>query len=227
MKLLSWNINGLRACIKNGFLGTIKDLDADIVCVQEVKATEEQMADVEFGTYHFYQHVPTYYRGTSGVAILSKEKPLNIYRKMESEFDDMGRMITAEYPDFFLVTIYSPVMFTDKDGNKLGLRDYEARRMKWEDDLRKYVVRLRKKSVIICGDFNVSRGPIDCWERVRLDILMESVPKWKSCSALALLIHSDICTLIAVADIRGCHIEKILFGMEVVFVLIIFLFRMT
>ena len=69
MKLLSWNINGLRACIKNGFLGTIKDLDADIVCVQEVKATEEQMADVEFGTYHFYQHVPTYYRGTSGVAI--------------------------------------------------------------------------------------------------------------------------------------------------------------
>ena len=166
MKLLSWNINGLRACIKNGFLGTIKDLDADIVCVQEVKATEEQMADVEFGTYHFYQHVPTYYRGTSGVAILSKEKPLNIYRKMESEFDDMGRMITI-----------------------VGMK------------------------III--------------PRVRLDILMESVPKWKSCSALALLIHSDICTLIAVADIRGCHIEKILFGMEVVFVLIIFLFRMT
>lgn len=130
MKILSWNVNGLRACIKNGFLGTINDLDTDIVCVQEVKATEEQMADVEFGAYHFYQHVPTYYRGTSGVAILSKEKPLNIYRKMESEFDDMGRMITAEYPDFFLVTIYSPVMFTDKDGNKLGLRDYEARRMK-------------------------------------------------------------------------------------------------
>lgn len=164
MKILSWNVNGLRACIKNGFLGTINDLDTDIVCVQEVKATEEQMADVEFGAYHFYQHVPTYYRGTSGLAILSKEKPLNIYRKMESEFDDMGRMITAEYPDFFLVTIYSPVMFTDKDGNKLGLRDYEARRMKWEDDLRKYVVRLRKKSVIICGDFNVSRAPIDCWD---------------------------------------------------------------
>lgn len=105
MKILSWNVNGLRACIKNGFLGTINDLDTDIVCVQEVKATEEQMADVDFGVYHFYQHVPTYYRGTSGVAILWKEKPLNIYRKMESEFDDMGRMITAEYPDFFLVTI--------------------------------------------------------------------------------------------------------------------------
>ena len=76
----------------------------------------------------------------------------------------MGRMITAEYPDFFLVTVYSPVMFTDENGKKLGLREYETRRMKWEDNLRKYVVSLRKKPVIVCGDFNVSRGPIDCWD---------------------------------------------------------------
>lgn len=153
MKLISWNVNGLRACVTKGFVDIFNDLDADIFCLQETKLQQGQI-DLNLEGYHQYWNYAEK-KGYSGTAVFTKEEPLDvIYGIGIEEHDTEGRCITLEYRDFYLVTCYTP-----NSQNELKRLDY---RMKWEDDFRSYINTLdRKKPVILCGDLNVAHKEID------------------------------------------------------------------
>lgn len=152
-KLISWNVNGLRACMKKGFGKFMQEQDPDIMCVQETKMRPEQ-ADFKFEGYHEYWNSAEK-KGYSGTAIFTKEEPLNVtYDIGIEEHDQEGRVITAEYPEFYLVCVYTP---NSKD--KLQRLEY---RQVWEDDFRAYLCELdKKKPVLLCGDLNVAHENID------------------------------------------------------------------
>lgn len=153
MKFVSWNVNGLRACITKGFEDSFKALDADFFCLQETKLQEGQ-TDLKFDGYDSYWNYAEK-KGYSGTAIFTKHKPLSVsYGLGIDEHDHEGRVITLEMDDFFLVTVYTP---NSQDG--LRRLDY---RMKWEEDFLAYIKTLdEKKPVIICGDLNVAHEEID------------------------------------------------------------------
>lgn len=153
MKLVSWNVNGLRSCLTKGFLEYVKNEDPDILCLQETKLQPEQ-AVFDLEGYHRYFHSADK-KGYSGTAVLTKEEPLSVtYGFGEDIHRHEGRVITAEYPDFYLVCCYTP---NSKD--QLARLDY---RMAWEDDIRDYLLDLdAKKPVVYCGDLNVAHQEID------------------------------------------------------------------
>lgn len=153
MRFVSWNVNGLRACITKGFEDSFKALDADFFCLQETKLQEGQ-TDLKFEGYDSYWNYAEK-KGYSGTAIFTKHKPLSVsYGLGIDEHDHEGRIITLEMDDFFLVTVYTP---NSQDG--LRRLDY---RMKWEEDFLAYIKTLdEKKPVIICGDLNVAHEEID------------------------------------------------------------------
>ena len=152
MKFISWNVNGLRACMKKGFQDFFKSVDADIVALQETKMKEEQK-DFEFEGYNEYWNCADK-AGYSGTLIYAKKKPLNVIYGINGLYNDEGRAITLEYENFYFVTVYSP----NSKAELLRL-DY---RMEYEDRLREYLIELdKKKPVILCGDLNVAHNPID------------------------------------------------------------------
>ncbi len=153
MKLISWNVNGLRACITKGFTDFFKEIDADIFCIQETKMQEGQ-TDYDFEGYYQYWNSAVK-KGYSGTALFSKKEPLSVtYDIGMEEHTGEGRVITAEYDDFYLVTVYTP-----NSKRELLRLDY---RMEWEDAFRDYVKKLDEvKPVIICGDLNVAHKEID------------------------------------------------------------------
>ena len=153
MRFVSWNVNGIRACIKKGFLDYFNDIDADFFCLQEIKMSEGQL-DLELEGYETYYNYAQR-KGYSGTAIFTKHKPLSVkYGMGIEEHDNEGRLITLEYNDFFLVTCYTP-----NSKQELLRLDY---RMVWEDAFRNYLLELNKtKSVIVCGDLNVAHKEID------------------------------------------------------------------
>ncbi len=153
MKLVSWNVNGLRACVKKGFLEYFKEVDADIFCVQEIKLQEGQIdLDLE-GYYDYWNYAEK--KGYSGTAIFTKDKPLSVKYGLDiEEHDNEGRVITLEYQDFYLVNVYTP-------NSQRGLTRIDYR-MTWEDDFREYLKELDSiKPVILCGDLNVAHKEID------------------------------------------------------------------
>jgi exodeoxyribonuclease-3 len=153
MKFISWNVNGIRACVQKGFLEFFKEIDADIFCIQESKMQEGQL-DLELeGYYQYWNYAEK--KGYSGTAIFSKEEAISAcYGIGIEEHDKEGRVITLEYKEFYLVTVYTP-----NSQEKLARLDY---RMKWEDDFRAYLKKLEEnKPVIVCGDMNVAHKEID------------------------------------------------------------------
>lgn len=153
MKLISWNVNGLRACAGKGFGESFKALDADVVCLQETKMQAGQL-DLEFDGYESYWNYADK-KGYSGTAIYTRMKPLSVSNDIGiDEHDHEGRVITMEFDDFYLVCVYVP-----NSQDELKRLTY---RMKWEDDFRSYVSGLaEKKGVVICGDLNVAHNDID------------------------------------------------------------------
>ncbi len=153
MKLVSWNVNGLRACMQKGFLDVFKQIDADIFCLQETKLQAGQL-DLELEGYHQYWNYAVK-KGYSGTAVFSKVEPLSVsYGIGIEEHDQEGRVITCEFADFYFVAVYTP---NSQDG--LKRLDY---RMRWEDDFRAYLKGLEtKKPVIVTGDMNVAHQEID------------------------------------------------------------------
>ena len=153
MKLISWNVNGLRACVGKNFMEDFKKLDADIFCLQETKLQEGQI-ELDLPGYHQYWNYAEK-KGYSGTAIFTKEEPLSVaYGIGIEEHDHEGRVISLEFEDYYLVTVYTP---NSQDG--LRRLDY---RMQWEDDFLAYIKSLdEKKPVIYCGDLNVAHQEID------------------------------------------------------------------
>lgn len=154
MKLISWNVNGLRAVLKKGFQDFFKNIDADIFCVQETKMQEGQ-AEMDFAEgYHTYLNYAEK-KGYSGTAVFTKKEPINVsYGIGIEEHDKEGRVITLEFEKFFLVNCYTP-----NSKRELERLDY---RMTWEDAFREYLLNLnKKKPVILCGDLNVAHKEID------------------------------------------------------------------
>ena len=153
MKFISWNVNGLRACVGKDFEQQFKDLDADFFCLQETKMQAGQL-DLSFPGYESYWNYADK-KGYSGTAIYTKHKPLNVTYGIDiDEHDHEGRVITLEMDDFYLITVYTP---NSQDG--LRRLDY---RMKWEEDFQAYLHRLDTiKPVIVCGDMNVAHQEID------------------------------------------------------------------
>jgi exodeoxyribonuclease III len=153
MKLVSWNVNGIRACVKKGFLDYFNEVKADIFCIQETKLQEGQIS-LELEGYHQYWNYALK-KGYSGTAVFTKEKPLAVsYGVGDNETEDEGRIITLEFDDFFLVNVYTP-------NSKRSLERLEER-LQWEDELRTYLVeRNEVKPVIYCGDLNVAHQEID------------------------------------------------------------------
>ena len=153
MRLVSWNVNGLRACINKGFYDYFKESDADIFCLQETKMQPGQAEIISEG-YHQYMNSAVR-KGYSGTMVFARQEPLQVtYGLGMEEHDQEGRVITCEYESFYLVTCYTP---NSKEG--LARLDY---RMQWEDDFLAYLKRLdEKKPVILCGDLNVAKEEID------------------------------------------------------------------
>lgn len=153
MKLISWNVNGIRACVGKGFLDFFKDVDADIFCIQESKLQEGQI-DLDLkGYYQYWNYAEK--KGYSGTAIFTKQEPLDVsYGLGIEEHDKEGRIITLEFEDFYMVTVYTP-----NSQSELKRLEY---RMKWEEDFTEYLVELdNKKPVVVCGDLNVAHQEID------------------------------------------------------------------
>ena len=151
MKLVSWNVNGLRAALKKGFVESMRELDPDIIGIQETKMQPGQ-AEVDLPEYeeHFNSAIR---KGYSGTAVFSKYKPINVTHNF-GEYDDEGRTIVCEFEDFYFVTVYTP-----NSKSELERLDY---RMAWEDAFKEYMLELdKKKPVIICGDLNVAHKEID------------------------------------------------------------------
>lgn len=153
MKLISWNVNGIRACVQKGFLDFFKEIDADIFCIQESKMQEGQL-ELELEGYHQYWNYAEK-KGYSGTAIFTKQEPISVqYGIGVDEHDHEGRVITLEFPEFYMVTVYTP-----NSQDELKRLDY---RMQWETDFLAYLKRLEeKKGVIFCGDLNVAHKEID------------------------------------------------------------------
>ena len=153
MKLISWNVNGIRACVNKGFIDFFNKIDADIFCIQETKCQKGQI-DIEFEGYESYWNSAEK-KGYSGTAIFTKIKPLTIkYGIGKEEHDKEGRVITLEFDKFYMVNIYTP-----NSKRELERLDY---RMIWEDEIKKYLLHLNKiKPVIMCGDLNVAHKEID------------------------------------------------------------------
>lgn len=153
MKLISWNVNGLRACIQKSFLDFFHEIDADIFCIQESKLQEGQIDLPLPGYFSYWNYAEK--KGYSGTAIFTRKEPLNVtYGIGIEEHDKEGRVITLEYPDFYMVTCYTP-----NSQNELARLPY---RMQWEDDFRTYLKKLDDvKPVILCGDLNVAHKEID------------------------------------------------------------------
>ena len=152
-KFISWNVNGIRACVTKGFLESFAELDADIFCLQETKLQEGQIDMPLEGYYQYWNYAEK--KGYSGTAIFTKEEPISVFYGMDIPCHDTeGRLITLEFSDFFFVTCYTP---NAQDG--LKRLDY---RMSWEDAFREYLLELDKsKPVIVCGDLNVAHNEID------------------------------------------------------------------
>ncbi len=153
MKMISWNVNGLRACMKKGFEDFFNEISADYFSLQETKLQEGQIDFAPEGYYSYWNYAEK--KGYSGTAVFTKHKPLNVFYGMgKDEHDKEGRLITLEAEDFYYVTCYTP---NSQDG--LKRLDY---RMEWEDSLRAYLMELdSKKPVIYCGDLNVAHNEID------------------------------------------------------------------
>lgn len=153
MKFISWNVNGLRACVQKGFLDFFTSIDADFFCIQESKLQAGQI-DLDLPGYHQYWNYAEK-KGYSGTAIFAKNEPLSVsYGIGIEEHDREGRVITLEYDNFYLVTCYTP-----NSQNELKRLPY---RMQWEDDFREYLKTLdAKKPVVLCGDLNVAHNEID------------------------------------------------------------------
>lgn len=153
MKLVSWNVNGIRACVQKGFEEIFANLDADIFCIQESKMQAGQL-DLTTEGYHQYWNYAEK-KGYSGTAIFTKQEPLTVsYGIGIEEHDKEGRVITLEFPEFYMVTVYTP-----NAQNELARLDY---RMNWEDAFRAYLLKLKEnKPVVICGDLNVAHNEID------------------------------------------------------------------
>lgn len=153
LKLISWNVNGLRACMNKGFMEFFNAVDADVFCIQESKMHRDQ-AEFDFSGYYEYWNSAEK-KGYSGVAIFSKQEPLSVgYDMGIAHHDKEGRIITAEYSDFYLVNVYTP-------NSKRELERLEYR-MEWEDDFRAFLKALEsKKPIIVCGDLNVAHKEID------------------------------------------------------------------
>lgn len=156
MKIISWNVNGIRAVIKKDFTESFNRMGADILCLQETKAQDEQVTEAlaSFSDYHIYSN-SAIKKGYSGTAIISKEKPISITKDMGiEEHDQEGRVLCAEYESFFLVTVYVP-----NSGSELKRLDY---RQNWDKDFFNYLKKLEEtKPVLVCGDFNVAHTEID------------------------------------------------------------------
>ena len=153
MKLISWNVNGIRACVQKGFLDFFKEIDADIFCIQESKMQEGQL-ELELEGYHQYWNYAEK-KGYSGTAIFTKQEPISVqYGIGVDGHDHEGRVITLEFPEFYMVTVYTP-----NSQDELKRLDY---RMQWETDFLAYLKKLEeKKGVIFCGDLNVAHKEID------------------------------------------------------------------
>ena len=153
MKLISWNVNGIRACVNKGFKDFFKEINADIFCIQETKCQIDQI-ELEFEGYKSFWNSAEK-KGYSGPAIYTKEKPISVkYGIGIEQHDKEGRVITLEFKNFFMVNIYTP-------NSKRGLERLEYRQV-WEEEIRKYLLDLNKiKPVIMCGDLNVAHNEID------------------------------------------------------------------
>lgn len=153
MKFISWNVNGIRACVQKGFLDFFREADADIFCIQETKMQEGQL-DLDLPGYHQYWNYAVR-KGYSGTAIFIKQEPLSVqYGIGIEEHDQEGRVITLEFEDFYFVTVYTP-----NSQNELARLDY---RMQWETDFLAYLKHLEEtKPVVFCGDLNVAAEEID------------------------------------------------------------------
>lgn len=153
MKLISWNVNGLRACLQKGFMDFFKEIDADVFCLQETKLQEGQH-DLELPGYHQYWNYAEK-KGYSGTALFTKKEPLNVsYGIGVEQHDHEGRVITAEFENYFVVTVYTP-----NSQRELARLSY---RMEWEADFLAYIKGLEeRKPVIFCGDLNVAHEEID------------------------------------------------------------------
>ena len=153
MKLISWNVNGIRACVGKGFMDYFKEVDADIFCIQESKMQEGQL-EMEMPGYHQYWNYAEK-KGYSGTAIFTKEKPMSVQNGIGvEEHDHEGRVITLEFEHFYMVTVYTP-----NSQNELARLSY---RMTWEDAFLEHLKRLEEsKPVIVCGDMNVAHKEID------------------------------------------------------------------
>jgi len=153
MKFISWNVNGLRACMKKGFPDFFNEMDADFFCIQESKMQEEQKTFAFDGYYEYWNDADK--KGYSGTVIYTKHKPLNVrLGLLDGSYNDEGRIITLEYDNFFLINTYVPNV--KRDVSRL---DY---RMEYEDKVREYMVQLNNiKPVILCGDLNVAHNEID------------------------------------------------------------------
>ncbi|OUO77587.1 exodeoxyribonuclease III [Blautia sp. An249] len=153
MRLISWNVNGIRACLKKGFLDFFHDIDADIFCIQETKCQEGQV-DLDLPGYYQYWNYANR-RGYSGTAVFTRQEPETVtYGMGIEEHDKEGRVITLEYPDFYMITVYTP-----NSQSELARLSY---RMEWEKAFLEYMNQLQeKKPVIVCGDLNVAHQEID------------------------------------------------------------------
>ncbi len=152
MKLVSWNVNGFRACLNKGFEDIFNEMNADIFCIQETKMQPEQADFSPEGYFkYFFSAIK---KGYSGTAVYTKQKPFNVIFGIEDKHMDEGRVITCEYEKFYLICCYTP-----NAQNELKRIDY---RMEFEDDLRNYMLKLNKiKPIILCGDLNVAHTEID------------------------------------------------------------------
>lgn len=153
MKMISWNVNGLRACMNKGFNQFFEETDADIFCLQETKLQEGQIDFKPDGYFCYWNYAKK--KGYSGTAVFTKKKPLKVtYGMGLEEHDDEGRLITLEFDSFYFATVYVP-----NSKRELERLDY---RMKWEDDFRSYILTLNKsKPIVFCGDLNVAHKEID------------------------------------------------------------------
>lgn len=153
MKLISWNVNGIRACVQKGFLDFFEEVDADIFCIQESKLQEGQI-ELDLEGYHQYWNYAKK-KGYSGTAIFTKQEPIEVtYGLGIEEHDQEGRVITLEFEQFYMVTVYTP-----NSQNELARLPY---RMEWEEAFKEYLKKLdEKKPVIVCGDLNVAHKEID------------------------------------------------------------------
>mgnify|MGYP002771987667 CR=1 FL=1 len=153
MKMISWNVNGLRACVGKGFLDYFQSVDADIFCIQESKLQEGQI-DLDLPGYHQYWNYAVK-KGYSGTAIFTRQEPVSVtYGLGIEEHDQEGRVITLEFESFYMITVYTP-----NSQNELKRLDY---RMTWEDAFLQYLKELEKtKPVVVCGDLNVAHQEID------------------------------------------------------------------